>query len=256
MQRSERYSSLVAFDHATADERLRKRGGRASATDRLRAVRNDRGVRGTAFEGRDRVRAIRVVNRRLATTRTLRYSQATDFGEALGPWRPTLWHRRSDAPRRRDSWGWLPPRVSVGRQQATCPRAEAAPRISTPGGWRPLRREDPSLRGGARLTAQPRGLRRRRPTLSAKSHLGVTALAASSQRRQLRRKSCDARDSSQRERRAGSVQFSSFKSRTRSNSAVLFVTSVSPRARACAAMNRSLAPIMTPRRFRSARISA
>lgn len=247
----------MAFDHATADERLRKRGGRASATDRLRAVRNDRGVRGTAFEGRDRVRAIRVVNRRLATTRTLRYSQATDFGEALGPWRPTLWHRRSDAPRRRDSWGWLPPRVSVGRQQATCPRAEAAPRISTPGGWRPLRREDPSLRGGARLTAQPRGLRRRRPTLFANSHHGVTALAASLQKTptapEILRRS---RLCSQRERRAGSVQFSSVKSRTRSNSAVLFVTSVSPRARACAAMNRSLAPIMTPRRFRSARISA
>jgi hypothetical protein len=52
------------------------------------------------------------------------------------------------------------------------------------------------------------------------------------------------------------VQFSSFSLRTRSNSAVLFVTSVRPSARAWAAMNRSLAPISVPRFFKSARISA
>ena len=59
-----------------------------------------------------------------------------------------------------------------------------------------------------------------------------------------------------RRRRAGSVQFSSRRFGTRSNSAVLFVTNVSPSAKAWAAMNRSLAPIITPRRFKSARISA
>jgi hypothetical protein len=57
-------------------------------------------------------------------------------------------------------------------------------------------------------------------------------------------------------RRVGAVQFSMARSLTRLNSAVLLVTSVSPRARAWAAMNRSLAPIRAPRRFRSARISA
>ena len=57
-------------------------------------------------------------------------------------------------------------------------------------------------------------------------------------------------------RRRGSVQFSNLRLGTRSNSAVLLVTSVSPSARAWAAMKRSLAPIIAPRRFRSARISA
>jgi DNA-binding CsgD family transcriptional regulator len=57
-------------------------------------------------------------------------------------------------------------------------------------------------------------------------------------------------------RRMGSVQFSIARPFTRSNSAVLFVTRVTANARACAAMKRSLAPIITPRRFRSARISA
>lgn len=60
----------------------------------------------------------------------------------------------------------------------------------------------------------------------------------------------------QRRRRAGSVQLSNLRSATRSNSVVLFVTSVSPRALAWAAMNRSLAPIIAPLRFKSARISA
>jgi len=60
----------------------------------------------------------------------------------------------------------------------------------------------------------------------------------------------------QRFRRRGWVQFSSLRPGTLSNAAVLFVTSVSPEARACAAMNKSLAPIITLRRFRSARISA
>src|SRR5262245_56497808 len=57
-------------------------------------------------------------------------------------------------------------------------------------------------------------------------------------------------------RRGGSAQFSRDRPRTRSNSGTLFVTSVSPIARAWAAMNRSLAPIISPRFFRSARISA
>jgi ubiquinone/menaquinone biosynthesis C-methylase UbiE len=47
-------------------------------------------------------------------------------------------------------------------------------------------------------------------------------------------------------RRAGVVQFSMTRSPTRSNSAVLFVTSVSPSARAWAAISRSLAPISAP----------
>jgi hypothetical protein len=54
----------------------------------------------------------------------------------------------------------------------------------------------------------------------------------------------------------GNVQFSRDRPRTRSNSAILFVTSVNPIARAWPAMNRSLAPIIAPRLFRSARISA
>ena len=60
----------------------------------------------------------------------------------------------------------------------------------------------------------------------------------------------------ERERRPGSVQFSIASPFTRPNSAVLFVTSTRPRLRACAAMNRSLAPMRAPRFFRSARISA
>jgi len=55
---------------------------------------------------------------------------------------------------------------------------------------------------------------------------------------------------------ARSVQFSSLRSGTRSNSAVLFVTSFNPRDLAWAAIKRSLAPIIAPRRFKSARISA
>lgn len=50
------------------------------------------------------------------------------------------------------------------------------------------------------------------------------------------------------------VQFSVANLGTRANSRVLFVTSVSPRLRAWAAMNRSLAPIIVPRVFRAARI--
>jgi hypothetical protein len=60
----------------------------------------------------------------------------------------------------------------------------------------------------------------------------------------------------ERVRRTGSVQFSSVSPFTRPNSAVLFVTSRSPSVRACAAIKRSLAPIIWPRFFRSARISA
>ena len=60
----------------------------------------------------------------------------------------------------------------------------------------------------------------------------------------------------QRLRRAGSVQFSIAKAFTRSNSVVLFVTNVCLSERACAAMNRSFAPIRAPRFLRSARISA
>lgn len=56
--------------------------------------------------------------------------------------------------------------------------------------------------------------------------------------------------------RRGNVQFSRSSALTRPNSEVLLVTSVSPQARACAAMKRSLAPIMAPRLLRSARISA
>ena len=55
---------------------------------------------------------------------------------------------------------------------------------------------------------------------------------------------------------AGSVQFSILSRGTRPNSRVLLVTSVSPRKRACAAINRSFAPIMVPCSLRSARIWA
>lgn len=57
-------------------------------------------------------------------------------------------------------------------------------------------------------------------------------------------------------RRGGWDQFSTRRPLTRENSAVLLVTSVRPRLRACAAMKRSLAPMGDPRFFRSARISA
>jgi hypothetical protein len=50
------------------------------------------------------------------------------------------------------------------------------------------------------------------------------------------------------------VQFSSTKLRTRANSRVLFVTSVNPRLRAWAAINKSLAPIIVASFFRAARI--
>ena len=53
-----------------------------------------------------------------------------------------------------------------------------------------------------------------------------------------------------------SVQFSMFNLGTRPNSRVLFVTSVTPRPRAWAAMNRSFAPIIVPRVFKWARIFA
>jgi hypothetical protein len=53
-----------------------------------------------------------------------------------------------------------------------------------------------------------------------------------------------------------SIQFSMANLGTRANSRVLFVTSVSPRLRAWAAMNRSFAPIMVPRVFKPARILA
>jgi hypothetical protein len=53
-----------------------------------------------------------------------------------------------------------------------------------------------------------------------------------------------------------SVQFSMFNLGTRPNSRVLFVTSVTPRLRAWAAMNRSFAPIIVPRVFKWARIFA
>ena len=55
--------------------------------------------------------------------------------------------------------------------------------------------------------------------------------------------------------RRGGVQFSVTSSPTRSNSAVLFVTSLSPSARAWAAISRSLA-ISAPRFSRFAPISA
>ncbi len=57
-------------------------------------------------------------------------------------------------------------------------------------------------------------------------------------------------------RRPVVVQLSIVNPFTRTNSVVLFVTSVRPRLRACAAMNRSLAPMRAPRFFRSARIPA
>ena len=50
-----------------------------------------------------------------------------------------------------------------------------------------------------------------------------------------------------------SVQFSMFNLGTRPNSRVLFVTSVTPRLRAWAAMNRSFAPIIVPTVFKWAR---
>jgi hypothetical protein len=53
-----------------------------------------------------------------------------------------------------------------------------------------------------------------------------------------------------------SVQFSRLRSWTRPNSPVLLVTSVSSRARACAAMKRSFAPIIVPRTLSTARICA
>ena len=52
------------------------------------------------------------------------------------------------------------------------------------------------------------------------------------------------------------VQFSTTKPFTRSKSFTLFVTTMAPIARACAAIMRSAAPIWAPRFFRSARISA
>ena len=52
------------------------------------------------------------------------------------------------------------------------------------------------------------------------------------------------------------VQFSVVRLRTRPNSPVLFVTNVTPKLRACAAMNKSFAPIIVPRRFKSPRIFA
>lgn len=51
----------------------------------------------------------------------------------------------------------------------------------------------------------------------------------------------------------GATQFSMRKSRTRSNSRVLFVTSVTPSASACAAIHKSLLPMGVPLRSRSAR---
>jgi len=53
-----------------------------------------------------------------------------------------------------------------------------------------------------------------------------------------------------------SVQFSMFNLGTRANSRVWFVTSVTPRLRAWAAMERSFAPIIVPRVFKWARIFA
>ena len=108
----------------------------------------------------------------------------------------------------------------------------------------------------ALATVRARSIRSRRtcPTVSAASLRGASAAASSASGGEIRR--AEPRQGRQRERRVGSVQFSSFRSRTRSNSAMLLVTNVTPNALACAAMKRSLAPIMTPRRFRSARISA
>ncbi len=51
------------------------------------------------------------------------------------------------------------------------------------------------------------------------------------------------------------VQFSTARSGTRLNSLTLFVTSVAPALRACAAMNRSIAPMGVPRCSRPARMS-
>jgi hypothetical protein len=53
-----------------------------------------------------------------------------------------------------------------------------------------------------------------------------------------------------------SVQFSMFNLGTRANYRMLFVTGVTPRLRAWAAMNRSFAPIIVPRVFKWARIFA
>ena len=53
-----------------------------------------------------------------------------------------------------------------------------------------------------------------------------------------------------------SVQFSMFNPGTRPNSRVFFVTSITPRLRAGAAMNTSFAPIIVPRVFKWARESS
>ena len=50
-------------------------------------------------------------------------------------------------------------------------------------------------------------------------------------------------------------QLTTFRSGTRPNSASLFVTSVAPTARACAAISRSLAPMSRPLRVSASRIS-
>ena len=52
------------------------------------------------------------------------------------------------------------------------------------------------------------------------------------------------------------VQFSTTKPFTRSKSFTLFVTTMAPIARACAAIMRSAAPSWAPRFFKSVRISA
>ncbi len=52
------------------------------------------------------------------------------------------------------------------------------------------------------------------------------------------------------------VQSSIANLETRPNSRVLCVTSVNPKLRACAAMNRSLPPIIVPKFFKCARICA
>ena len=61
---------------------------------------------------------------------------------------------------------------------------------------------------------------------------------------------------SNRQAQGAGTQFSMFNLGTRPNSRVLFVTSVTPRLRAWAAMNRSFAPIIVPSVFRLERILA
>jgi hypothetical protein len=144
--------------------------------------------------------------------------------------------QRGSASRRTDrahAVAWL---TCVGGALATVPAHAARPRASATDQeavrWRPAKHIS-SQRSRSSLLGEPVSM----------AALQAAANTKWPSRRHVRR-------------RRRTVQFSSARPSTRSNSAVLFVTSVSPSALAWAAMNRSLAPIIAPRAFSVARIRA